>query len=100
MIPPLIGEDSLHPTYQKNDLVVVSGVVDPQTIQIGDVVVYQSGQDVLTVNRVISKDEYKLILKGDTDFSQSQEILNNQVIGKVVSSRVPLIGSLAKLVKI
>jgi signal peptidase I len=100
----LIGEDSMHPSFKKNDLVIVTGIIDKASIMPSDIIVYLSGygeNELLTINRVTEKDSGTVIVKGDAIYSESKIIKEDQIVGKLASSmpiRLPLIGAIGGLI--
>ena len=98
----VVSEDNLGPVIQKNDLVLVRGVVDKQEIKSNDLIVFTNiGDDErnLVVQKVVEvdKDRGQLTVCGETIDSLGVSIAMNQVVGKLVGNKnpfkVPFIGT-------
>jgi len=99
----VVAEDNLAPVVEKNDLVLVRGVIDKTEIKPNDLVVYASdlGDNFnLLVQKVvdINRDKGLLMVKGEAEGSAGEAVEMQQVMGKVVGEskpfRVPLMGRL------
>ncbi|MCD8056085.1 MAG: signal peptidase I [Clostridiales bacterium] len=90
---------SMTPTYPINSLVVVKPV-EPETIQVGDVITYVLNMDgVLVTHRVtaIDKSNQTFTTKGDANESEdASPILWGNVVGKVVIG-IPELGAILRV---
>ena len=98
----VVGQDSMQPTFKKSGLIVVSGVIDKQTIQANDVILYKPSYDdqTLSIERVISSQNNQIIVRADLPDSPSFQISSYQVVGKVISQRsiyLPLLNQISTL---
>ena len=50
----------------------------------GDIITYEEDENYFVTHRIIAKDDNKLITKGDRNNEVDTEILNSQILGKVV----------------
>lgn len=78
---------SMSPALEVNDVVLVR---ETDSYQVGDIVVYQSGQ-TLIVHRMIAKDGKTIITQGDANNAADAPIEMRAVKGKVIA-RVPAVG--------
>ncbi|MCD7787369.1 MAG: signal peptidase I [Firmicutes bacterium] len=89
---------SMTPTYPINSLVVVKSV-EPETIQVGDVITYVLNEDgVLVTHRVtaIDKSNQAFTTKGDANESEDvSPILWGNVVGRVVIG-IPGLGTILR----
>ena len=85
---------SMEPTFSKGTLLFVK---DTRNIKEGDIVVYQSGQELI-VHRVIAIKDKKIITKGDANNIADQPFDKTQIKGKVIGF-VPVLGSIAAILK-
>ena len=87
---------SMEPTLSVNDLVVVTKT---DNIEIGDIVVFQQGNDLI-IHRVIEKnvEENRIVTKGDANNVDDGSIPMSAVKGKL-SFSVPFVGLVVKGLK-
>ena len=99
----VVAEDNLAPVVEKNDLVLVRGLVDKTEIEPNDLVVYASDltdNSNLLVQKVvdINREKGLLMVKGEAAESAGEAVEMKQVMGKVVGDekpfRVPFMGQL------
>lgn len=85
---------SMEPTFSKGTLLLVK---DTQNVQEGDIVVYQS-RDELIVHRIISLSGDEVITQGDANNVADEPFDRSQIKGKVIGW-IPLLGNVAALLK-
>ena len=85
---------SMEPTFSKGTLLLVK---DTQDVQEGDIVVYQS-RDELIVHRIISLSGDEVITQGDANNVADEPFDRSQIKGKVIGW-IPLLGNVAALLK-
>ena len=85
---------SMEPTFSKGTLLLVKEIKDVQT---GDIVVYQSGQELI-VHRVIKLSQNKVITQGDANNVADPVVDKTQIKG-VVITWVPYLGSIVSTLK-
>ncbi|MCD8365665.1 MAG: signal peptidase I [Clostridiales bacterium] len=86
---------SMTPTYPINSLVVVK-TVEPETIQVGDVITYVFNEDGVLVTHRVTDIDYSnqtFTTKGDANDSEdASPVLWGNLVGKVVVG-IPVLGS-------
>ena len=85
---------SMEPTLSVNDLVVVRAADD---YELDDIVVYQSGTD-LVIHRIVDIQDTVYILKGDANNTADDPVKRSAVKGKVVFS-LPYVGIAVQLLQ-
>lgn len=85
---------SMEPTFSKGALLLVK---DTRNVQEGDIVVYQSGKELI-VHRIISLDGKEVITKGDANNAADTPFEKSQIRGKVIRW-IPVLGSVAVMLK-
>lgn len=85
---------SMEPTFSKGTLLLVK---DTQDVETGDIVVYQS-QNELIVHRVVSITDNEIITQGDANNVADPPFDKTQIKGKVIAW-IPFLGSVAALLK-
>ena len=85
---------SMEPELSTGDLVIV---VETDSVEVGDVIVYQDG-GMLVVHRVVGLDGELITTKGDANNVADQPINAAAVKGEVVAS-VPMLGRLVSFLK-
>ena len=100
----VISENSMQPALQKNDLVIIKGVIGSHDLDQNDIIVYssspgQSSADVLSVGRVLVKGDSDLAVKADNYSSPRQDIAYHQVVGKASTFKLPWLGFLGNIFK-
>lgn len=93
----IIGEETVGPALKKNDLVIVAGVINSDSIRPNDVIVYQSKNSSLSVNRVVALKENQIVVRSDAA-SREKIISPEQVVGRVISPKIPLLGKISNLI--
>ncbi|NMC51441.1 hypothetical protein GYA54_01785 [Candidatus Kuenenbacteria bacterium] len=97
----VMTEDSMWPVIERDDLVLVRGLISKEEIKTNDLVVFKQKEkenDNLAVQRVVDVDreDGQVIVRGETDNSLNVSITASQVVGKVLGEenpvKVPLIG--------
>jgi len=101
-----VESQSMEPTLYRGDLVVVRAV-DPATLQVGDIVIYNSSSlpgvsgDVPIVHRIISisfeSGERRFITKGDNNSVSDREYRTDEDIFAKVIGRVRYLGFITLL---
>ncbi len=90
----VVVSGSMEPTLEVNDLIFVRERAD---YEIGDIVVYQSGQNLI-VHRIIAREGERITTQGDANNVADAPIQINAVKGKVIS-RIPFFGSIVNVLK-
>lgn len=85
---------SMEPTFSVGTLL---GVKETQDVQVGDIVVYQSGQQ-LVVHRVIKIEGKQITTQGDANQTPDEPFAGENVKG-VVIAQVPYLGTLMSMLK-
>ena len=85
---------SMEPTLGINDVIFVR---EMDSYEVGDIVVYQSGQ-TLIVHRIIAKDGENLITQGDANNTADAPIERYAVKGEVIA-RIPAVGMAVNALK-
>lgn len=85
---------SMEPTIGEDDLIIVKA---QDSYELQDIVVYQSGS-IVVVHRVIAMDGDTIITQGDANQAADEAINVADIKGKVIAI-VPLLGSLARVLK-
>ena len=85
---------SMEPTFSKGTLLIVKETDDIQT---GDIVVYQSGSELI-VHRVINIDKNQITTKGDANNAADPVFDKTQIKG-VVIKWIPYLGSITNALK-
>lgn len=85
---------SMEPTFSKGTLLLVK---DTQDVQKGDIVVYQSGQNLI-VHRIIQIADETITTQGDANNAPDDPFDKTQLRGKVIAW-IPMLGTLTALLK-
>lgn len=85
---------SMEPTLAVNDLVVVEAEED---YDVGDVVVFQNGKDLI-IHRVVKKDGEEFTTRGDANNADDDPINLSEIKGKMIF-KIPFIGLIFKWLK-
>lgn len=85
---------SMEPTFSRGTLLLVK---EADSIETGDIVVYQSGQS-LVVHRVRALDGDLIITQGDANNTPDEPFSRDQVKGKVIAW-IPYAGTLAEILR-
>ena len=85
---------SMEPTFSKGTLLLVK---KEQEYKTGDIVVYQSGQELI-VHRIIELDGDTVVTQGDANNVADQPFAKEEIKG-VVIGWVPLLGSVSSVLK-
>ena len=85
---------SMEPTFSKGTLLLVK---ETQNVQEGDIVVYQSGRELI-VHRVIALSEDEVTTQGDANNVADKPFDKTQIRGKVIGW-IPVLGSVAAMLK-
>ena len=85
---------SMEPTFSKGTLLLVK---DTRDVQEGDIVVYQSGRELI-VHRIIALSDNEVITQGDANNVADEPFAKAQLKGKVIAW-IPVLGSVAALLK-
>lgn len=85
---------SMEPTFSKGALLLVK---EEQEADVGDIVVYQSGQELI-VHRVIEKMGDMVITQGDANNVADEPFDKSQLKGKVIGW-IPGLGTVAQILK-
>ncbi|MCD8363981.1 MAG: signal peptidase I [Lachnospiraceae bacterium] len=85
---------SMEPVLSVDDLVLIR---ETQDIQIGDIIVFQSGSELI-IHRVVAIDGTAVQTKGDANNTADSPITLSDVKGKLVGS-IPLAGKIVRALK-
>ena len=85
---------SMEPTFAKGTLLLIK---DTQNIQEGDIVVYQSGRELI-VHRVVALSEDEAITQGDANNVADEPFARTQIRGKVIGW-IPALGNVVAILK-
>lgn len=85
---------SMEPTFSRGTLLLVK---DTREVQIGDIIVYQSGKELI-VHRIIALTDNEVITQGDANNAADEPFDRNQIKGKVIGW-IPVFGGAAALLK-
>ena len=77
-----VATGSMSPTINVGDVVIVKITKE---VYEDDIIVYKDGENFIT-HRLISKDDDKLITKGDANNTEDNPIEESDVLGKVVNT--------------
>lgn len=85
---------SMEPTFSKGSLLFVK---DTKNVKEGDIIVYQSGQELI-VHRIIALKDKEVITQGDANNVADPPFAKTQMKGKVIGW-IPVLGSIAAILK-
>lgn len=85
---------SMEPTFSKGALLLVK---DKDTFQVGDIVVYQSGKELI-VHRIIELDNELVITQGDANNVADEPFDKSQIKG-VVIGWIPYLGTVTGILR-
>lgn len=85
---------SMEPTFSKGTLLLVK---DTRQVQEGDIIVYQSGNELI-VHRIVSLNGEKVITQGDANNVADEPFEKSQIKGKVIGW-IPMLGNVAAILK-
>lgn len=85
---------SMEPTFSKGSLLFVK---DTKNVKEGDIVVYQSEQELI-VHRIIALKDKEVITQGDANNVADPPFDKTQIKGKVIGW-IPVLGSIAAILK-
>ena len=85
---------SMEPTFSKGTLLFVK---DTRDVQVGDIVVYQSGKELI-VHRIILLNGDEVVTQGDANNAADEPFDRTQIQGKVIGW-VPVLGSIVSILK-
>jgi signal peptidase len=85
---------SMEPVLAVDDLVFIR---ETQDIAVGDIIVYQSGQELI-IHRVVGLDGQMVVTKGDANNVADEPFDLSAVKGKM-TGRIPAVGALVRLLK-
>ncbi len=88
-----VATTSMQPKINRGDIIISKKLSKKNIIEVGDVIVYKSGNNQLIVHRVVKiKDKNHYYTKGDNNNTIDQDIVSkNNVIGKA-KVKIPLLG--------
>ena len=90
----VVMSGSMEPELSVNDLVIVR---EAEEYEIGDVVVYQSG-NVLVIHRIVDMDGTTVTTRGDANEVKDQPFDSSLIKGKLVCA-LPLVGGVVRVLK-
>ncbi|MCD8364429.1 MAG: signal peptidase I [Clostridiales bacterium] len=85
---------SMEPELSVGDLVIIRGT---QTVAVGDVIVYQSGRDLI-IHRVVAVSEDTVVTQGDANNVPDDPIDISDVKGKL-AAHIPGVGKVVRILK-
>ena len=85
---------SMEPTFSRGALLLVK---DTRDVQTGDIVVYQSGNELI-VHRIIAINDNEIVTQGDANNVADAPFDRSRIRGKVLGW-IPVLGSVAALLK-
>lgn len=85
---------SMEPTFSKGALILVKDTAD---VQKGDIVVYQSGKELI-VHRIVDLKKNQVITQGDANNVADAPFSRTQIKGKVIGW-IPGLGNVASILK-
>jgi signal peptidase I len=83
----VVASSSMHPTLKTGDKITVEPV-DPDKIQVGQVIVFKSESGKLIVHRVVKKKGFILVTAGDSLRRYDQPVHIYDVVGTVKGSKI------------
>lgn len=94
--PFIVLSGSMETEIYKGDL-IISKVVDPETLKVNDIIAFRDAEDTVTTHRIIEivdRDGEKLfITKGDNNNSQDQNLVELKDVEGLYILRIPGIGT-------
>ena len=94
--PFIVLSGSMETEIYKGDL-IISKVVDPETLKVNDIIAFRDAEDTVTTHRIIEivdRDGEKLfITKGDNNNSQDQNLVELKDVEGLYVLRIPGIGT-------
>lgn len=101
-MPAVVRSGSMAPSIQPGDI-VISKIVEPKDIKIGDVISYRTDNGIPIIHRVVGLDEKdgKIIFetKGDANAAKDpMPVLQEKVIGRFVY-KIPRLGYVVQFIK-
>jgi signal peptidase I len=90
-----ITSGSMWPVLKEGDLVFIRAV-QPEMIEIGDIVVWQNSRG-FTIHRVVRLESDTIVTKGDANFVEDSPVVHKDIIGRAIYAgknplRVPYFG--------
>ena len=77
---------SMFPSIRHNDMLTIEPCV-PEEVHVGDILLYEAPHERFVIHRLIRKqllgEKHCLITKGDFNFGEAEEILYDNVLGRV-----------------
>ena len=97
--PFIVLSGSMETEIRKGDLIITK-IVDPETLKVDDVVAFRDAANTVTTHRIIDivneSGVNNFITKGDNNSSQDQNLVELSDVEGIYVGRVPGIGSLMK----
>jgi signal peptidase I len=90
----VVLSSSMEPTLEVNDWVIIRRT---NQVDVGDVVVYQQGRDLI-IHRLVAQDGEILYTQGDASKTMDEPVELSAVKGVMVG-RVPYVGALIRFLK-
>ena len=94
--PFMVLSGSMEPGIKKGDLIITK-VIDPETLKIDDVIAFRDSQNTVTTHRIIDivtrNNSNYFITKGDNNASQDQNLVSLSDVEGLFVMRIPGIGS-------
>jgi len=79
-----VSSNSMKPTFERGDMLVLEGVHSLNELKIGDIIVYQDLSGKPIVHRIVNIQDNIITTKGDANPSPDSPITFEQVKGKVL----------------
>lgn len=100
-----VVSNSMKPTFERGDLLIVEGVSSPTDVKRGDIIVYYSElQEALIVHRVIEvlvdeNGHIKFRTQGDANLGPDPKLVNPEDVRGKVRFVIPKVGYLSLLIR-
>lgn len=84
---------SMEPNIQTGSIIFIDKHVDGNDIGIGDIITYETQDNVVVTHRIIEANDNEYITKGDAnDGADLQPVLPENIIGKYTNVTIPYVG--------
>jgi signal peptidase I len=96
-----VSGDSMWPTLQQGDLVLLKGVSDIEELEVGDIIGFRHA-DGMAIHRIARIEGDEIIARGDANFRDDPPVGIEDVVGKVPTilgenARIPYLGHITSL---
>ena len=97
--PFIVLSGSMETEIHQGDLIITK-VIEPETLEVDDVIAFRDAEDTVTTHRIIDiveKDGVTyFITKGDNNNSQDQNLVEYKDVEGIYIGRIPSVGSMMK----